>query len=126
MPKRAPIFRPLGRSREQQQASLRQVADQRRGSSTARGYGADWQRLRARFLAAHPLCECDDCKGGELRVTPAEVVDHIEAIEDRPELRLVESNLRAMSKTCHDRHTARTRGFGRKGSTATVFHDKRE
>lgn len=113
MPKRPPVFSPRGRSREQKRAELRSDTDRRRGSSTARGYGADWQRLRALFLQQHPLCECEDCQAGKLRITPATVVDHIQPIEERPELRLDPANLRAMAKACHDRHTARTRGFGR-------------
>jgi hypothetical protein len=46
-------------------------------------------------------------------LVPADVVDHIEPIEERPDLRLTWSNLRSMAKTHHDRETARTRGFGR-------------
>ena len=44
--------------------------------STERGYGYAWQKARARFLQAHPLCVmCQDMKPP--RVTAAEVVDHI-------------------------------------------------
>lgn len=113
MPKRVPIFRPLGRSREQQQAVLRTETDRQRGTTAQRGYGADWQRLRLSFLATHPLCECDDCAGGAKRIRAASVVDHIIPISERPDLRLVETNLRAMAKTCHDARTARDQGFGR-------------
>ena len=85
--------------------------DRQRGNATARGYDADWRALRAAYLAQHPLCECDDCQGGALRVTPATVVDHRKPIAERPDLRLEWSNLRAMSKPHHDRHTARAQGF---------------
>lgn len=45
-----------------------------RGSAHQRGYNSRWQRARAAYLAAHPLCvEC--AKHG--RVTPARVVDHV-------------------------------------------------
>ena len=37
-------------------------------------YGAKWQRARARFLRAHPLCVFCEASG---EVRPAEVVDHI-------------------------------------------------
>lgn len=93
--------------------------DSRRGSSSARGYDKDWRACRLAYLAAHPLCECDDCKAGELRITPAGVVDHILSIEERPDLRLVWSNLRAMAKACHDRRTARDQGFN-KGKSQRV------
>ena len=45
-----------------------------RGTAQERGYGARWQKARAAFLAAHPLCV--NCKRNG-RLTPARVVDHI-------------------------------------------------
>jgi len=72
--------------------------------TAARGYDAAWKRLRKAFLRDHPLCECPDCDGGKKRVTAASVVDHKIRIEERPDLRLDASNLRAMAKVCHDRH----------------------
>lgn len=113
MPTKAPSFRPAGRPAAPSVDVMRAETDRRRGSSTQRGYDYVWQQLRLQKLAADPLCECDECRAGELRVVAASVVDHIIAIEDQPALRLVWSNLRSMSKPCHDRHTARTRGFGR-------------
>jgi 5-methylcytosine-specific restriction protein A len=74
-------------------------------SSNQHGYDYDWQQLRKQFLIEHPLCECDQCAAGRLRVTMANVVNHIEDIRDRPDLRLEWSNLQAMNKRCHDRHT---------------------
>lgn len=84
-----------------------------RGNSAARGYDAQWRKFRALVMRRRPFCECDECKASP---TPdlSEVLDHILPIADRPDLRLVESNLRAMSKRHHDQHTALTRGFGRK------------
>jgi 5-methylcytosine-specific restriction protein A len=108
MPLHPPIHRP---SRARAKTPLAQT--QKRPTSTQMGYDADWRRLRAAFLSAHPLCMCDDCQEGKKRVTLATVVDHIEPIAERPDLRLEWSNLRSMSKPHHDRHTARTRGFGR-------------
>lgn len=93
--------------------SVRSAGDAERESSAARGYDAEWRKLRAWQLLEHPLCQCDNCKEGALRLTPAEVVDHILPIAEHPELRLEPTNLRSMSKQCHDRHTARTRGWGR-------------
>ena len=37
----------------------RQQAEKDRGTSTQRGYGYKWQKLRASYLASHPMCvEC--------------------------------------------------------------------
>ncbi len=74
----------------------RQVArerEDRRGSSTARGYGSDWQRLRLRKLQTDP--HCASCKSQE-RVSLAEEIDHIQPIAERPDLRLVWSNLQSL------------------------------
>lgn len=104
------MHRPAGwRSPEQR----RKDHDLERGSAAKRGYDGAWQRLRKRKLEVDPLCECDDCQAGAKRVTAANVVDHIIPIAERPDLRLVWSNLRSMQKTCHDRHTARHQGYGR-------------
>lgn len=94
---------------------LRIELDNARASSHQRGYDAAWRRLRHAFLMAHPLCECEDCNPpfGLKTIRAAEVVDHIQPIAYAPHLRLVWSNLRAMTKRCHDRHTARTQGYGR-------------
>ncbi len=43
----------------------------RRGSSAQRGYGSRWQKARAAYLAAHPLC-CRCHEGGT--ITAATVV----------------------------------------------------
>lgn len=112
MPRAAPKHRPAGWLSD---AQRRRDHDRQRPSAHKRQYDADWQKLRKQKLAADPLCECDDCQAGVKRVTGANVVDHIEPIAERPELRLVWSNLRSMAKTCHDKHTAKTRGWGRAG-----------
>jgi 5-methylcytosine-specific restriction enzyme A len=114
MPVRAPVHRPHGtKPRAEAEAERKAAIDARRGSSADRGYDAAWRRCRALYLAAHPLCECEDCGAGVKRVTPAEVVDHIRTVAEAPELRLSWSNLRAMAKACHDRRTARDQGFAR-------------
>lgn len=111
MPKRAPIFRPFGRTREQQTQALRQETDDRRGSSTARGYGSDWQRVRLAHLQSEPLCRFCSERG---EVVPATVVDHVKSIVEAPHLRLDHSNLRSLCKRCHDSRTGRDQGFGRR------------
>lgn len=47
--------------------------DQRRGSSTQRGYGSRWQRARSTYLKCHPLCVM--CER-ENKIVAATVVDH--------------------------------------------------
>jgi 5-methylcytosine-specific restriction enzyme A len=60
----------------------------------------DWQVVRARQLQEHPLCE--DCLA-EGRVTPAVMVHHEKPVTDYPELALVESNLRSLCDSCHNK-----------------------
>lgn len=109
MPSRPPSHRPPGMpSRAEAEARRKALLDQRRPSREARGYDRDWYRFRALFLKDNPIC-CCGC--GQ----PAQVVDHIQTIRERPDLRLVASNCRPMTKRCHDRHTARAQGFARKG-----------
>jgi 5-methylcytosine-specific restriction endonuclease McrA len=74
-------------------------------TSGHRGYDYRWQQARARFLAEHPLCQCQECDDGRKRVMPATVVDH--RIPHRGDLDLFwdRSNWQAMSKACHDAKT---------------------
>lgn len=78
-------------------------------SSTARGYGAAWRKLREQILRRDSyLCQCDKCQGGKVRVLPAHDVDHIRSKaqggDDSPE------NLRAVNRQCHKRITVEQRG----------------
>ncbi len=67
-----------------------------------------WKELRLAKLSADPLCGCDDCiRTGA--VVPADRVDHIKPRCDYPELSLDWDNLRSMSESHHNRHTARSR-----------------
>lgn len=82
-------------------------ADSERGSRQARGYGAEWERTRARILErAGGLCECEDCKRlGRVRL--ATEVDHIRpkshgGADD-------EDNLQAINVECHKAKTLRER-----------------
>jgi len=63
-----------------------------------RRYGREWQKIRARFLAAHPLCE--QCKK-EGRLTKATEVHHILPLDHGGTHD--ESNLMALCKPCHSR-----------------------
>lgn len=113
MPTAAPMYRPAGYRTPEQR---RDAADKRRGSAWKRGYDNDWKALRTEFLAEHPYCECEQHQGKDGRAM-SQVVDHIQSIESHPELRLEWSNLRAMTKACHDRHTVRTQGFAQRRRT---------
>ncbi|MEM5366575.1 HNH endonuclease [Paraburkholderia azotifigens] len=89
-----------------------------KNSSAARGYGYDWQRLRAGHLAKHPYCayclrDLDMCG-----MTPAEVIvacatrgipepigsigDHIVPHEGDESLRLDPNNVQTLCKRHHD------------------------
>lgn len=76
--------------------------DANRGSSAARGYGARWQRRRAAWLAAHPLCVACSVHG---RTTAANVVDHvIPKAHGGPD---DETNLQSLCAPCHNAKTMR-------------------
>lgn len=86
-------------------------ADARRGSRHARGYGSEWEALRARILKRDGyVCQCEDCKEAG-RILPARDVDHILAKAHGGSDE--ESNLRAMNADCHKRKTAREGRGGR-------------
>src|SRR4029453_4683971 len=65
---------------------------------------AAWRRLRAQVLLEAPWCQCPD-RCGRLSLD----VDHIVPRSERPELELVRTNLRALSRECHGRITRQVR-----------------
>jgi 5-methylcytosine-specific restriction enzyme A len=76
--------------------------DQRRSSSTQRGYDADWRRVRDWKRATDPLCE--QCwKDGT--ITPMAEVHHIIPIAVDRSRRLDVTNLVSLCKACHSRIT---------------------
>jgi 5-methylcytosine-specific restriction protein A len=78
-------------------------------SSSSRGYGAKWQRLRDVILRRdNYLCQCPDCLGGDKRLTPATEVDHI--IPKAQGGGDHESNLRSVNTDCHKRLTLLQKG----------------
>ena len=101
MPVKAPVHRPAGVAVGPD--AVRQF-EAERGSASARGYDRTWQKLRLQVLAQEPLCRFCALDG---IVTTADVVDHIKAVRDRPDLRLDPDNLRSLCKPHHDAHTAR-------------------
>jgi 5-methylcytosine-specific restriction protein A len=67
-----------------------------------RGYGSRWNRARAMYLRAHPLCvECLK----ENQVTAAREVDHIVAHKGDYDLFWDEANWQPLCKSCHSRKT---------------------
>ena len=91
--------------------AIQQRSDAQRGSSTERGYSSAWQRARAYYLSAHPLCRMHEQQG---RVEPATVVDHIKPHRGDKALFWDSDNWQPLCKRCHDIKTAREDGgFGR-------------
>lgn len=105
MPMKPPQQRkPWEGSAAEERRKAKADLDRRRGSAAARGYDAVWQRLRASYLAAYPLCVMCRASG---QTTAASVVDHIRPIAERPDLRLEWSNLQSLCKPHHDREKQR-------------------
>ena len=80
-----------------------------KGTSSERGYGYAWQKLRLRILARDSyLCQCDVCKRSGY-VKEATEVDHIvpkaQGGTDDP------SNLRAVHRSCHLRISLEQKGY---------------
>ncbi len=73
-----------------------------RASSSKRGYNRQWQKARARYLKAHPLCV--QCLKEGYAVT-ATVVDHIRPHRGDPVLFWDEKNWQSLCKSCHDKKT---------------------
>lgn len=108
MPIRPPIHRP----RHWKPTQRRAEEVRGPGSTTARGYGADWRRVRDQVLRDEPLCRpCTEAG----RVTPAVEVDHIFPIRQRPDLRLERSNLRPICRPCHQARTGADGATARRG-----------
>lgn len=74
------------------------------GSSTSRGYGSAWRRLRKMVLARDPVCVT-------CRRRPSAHVDHIRAKASGGDDAM--DNLRGLCEGCHMRKTARD-GLARK------------
>jgi 5-methylcytosine-specific restriction protein A len=87
-------------------ATDRRAAREAARPSPSLTYGRRWQKLRAAYLATHPLCECG-CGHA------ASVVDHRQPHNGNDRLMYSWDNLQAMTKQCHDRKTAsHDGGFG--------------
>lgn len=85
-------------------------ADERRASSTQRGYGYRWQQVRAGYLRAHPLCAECTRKG---RVVVATDLDHITPHKGDMDLFWSRENWQGLCASCHSTKTAsEDGGFG--------------
>ena len=73
-----------------------------RASSGKRGYNSRWQKARARYLKAHPLCVLCARQNKYVKAT---VVDHIKPHRGDPILFWDESNWQSLCKPCHDNKT---------------------
>lgn len=94
--------------------------DSMRLNANQRGYTWQWRKASKLYLKAHPLCECDECQAGAVRVRAAVLVDHV--VPHRGDMQLFwnQSNWQAMAKECHDRKTAtEDGGFGNASRGAT-------
>lgn len=119
-----PTFAKTPGQREAAERERQRRKDAGRPSSTERGYGDEWRKLRAAFIAEHPVCCVAGCG------KPTVDVDHIERLRDHPERRLDPAVLRPMCHAHHAQHTARTTGFagrhnergGRRVSTHAALH----
>lgn len=80
--------------------------DRGRGTKQERGYGGQWDTVRAYYLRGHPLCE--DCKTQGI-YKAAVHVHHMLPVKEYPAHRLRLDNLRALCLTCHARYTPRGR-----------------
>ena len=93
-------------------------------SPASRGYGNEWVKLRKLVMQRDKgLCQCDKCQGGKLRVTAATDCDHIVSKANGGTDDL--SNLRALSKECHQRVTLEQQGKAQKQPRAKFGKDGR-
>jgi 5-methylcytosine-specific restriction protein A len=79
------------------------MPDQRQ-TAAKRGYSSRWQKYRARYLQANPLCVMHQAWG---QVVPATVVDHIQPHKGDQKLFWNPANHQALCKHCHDSHKQR-------------------
>lgn len=86
-----------------------QARREREGTSSQKGYGVSWQRLRAHVLAGEPLCRHCAREG---RVVVATEVDHIVPRAQGGSDAL--TNLQALCKSCHSRKTLSEGRVGQK------------
>jgi len=104
----------------------RRYYDQRRGSTTERGYDAAWERVAEhRRNLDYGLCQ--RCLTKDL-VTASQIVDHIVPIYVRPDWRLEIMNTQVLCFDCHTVKTSEdTRRYGarmRRTLTPEQIHNR--
>ena len=93
-------------------------------SPASRGYGAAWVKIRAQVMRRDMgLCQCDKCQGGKARVMVATDCDHIISKANGGSDDM--SNLRALSRECHQRVTLEQQGMKQRPPRATFGKDGR-
>ena len=65
------------------------------------GYGRQWGKARAKYLAEHPYCVMCHELG---KTVEAQIVDHIKPHRGDSFLFWYEGNWQALCKSCHDRY----------------------
>ena len=75
---------------------MREYNRYRRDPETRKRYGGAWRKIRARYIAKHPLCEWCETAG---RITPAREIHHILPLSEGGTH--VEENLMALCTACH-------------------------
>jgi 5-methylcytosine-specific restriction enzyme A len=97
---------------EQHLKESRSYSDAKRGWRSHSYADAAWRKLRILKLKANPFCEIQDkCKGLRLMQQAAAEVDHIITVRERPDLRMVWTNLQSACRSCHSAKTARENNF---------------
>ena len=94
-----------GRYCKQHKKVYQRKYDKQRGTSTQRGYGANWRKLRKMVLARDPLCK--DPIGVHMKhdeVVASNEVDHIIPLSQGGINEM--DNLRGLCRSCHSRKTA--------------------
>lgn len=90
--------------RKQVKGQQHKAVDMHRGSSTQRGYDAQWQKMRKVVMAQDPYCR--SCKNRGI-VRAATDIDHIIPHKGNDELRLSAKNLQPLCKQCHGEKSQR-------------------
>ena len=87
-------------------------------TTTERGYGRRWQKVRIGYLLSHPLCKMCEAEG---RIAAAEVVDHVKPHGGDMELFWDSDNWQPL---CKSHHNSDKQMLEKSGRTRTKFDDK--
>ena len=79
-------------------SKARRIYDQQRATPDKRGYDFHWYKVRRIKITINPLCQM--CQADN-RYVKADIVHHIQTIEEHPELRLTLTNLLSVCNYHH-------------------------